>query len=48
MAADGGLGELEDGSELVDGEFVPLEDEQHAAARRVGERRHAVEDWRGR
>ena len=48
VAADGGLGELEDGSELVDGELMPLEDEQHAAARRVGESRHAVENRRGR
>ncbi len=46
MATHGGLWKLEDGPDLVDGELVALEYEQHSASRRVGEGRHSVENCR--
>ena len=48
MAADSGLGELEDRTNFIDGELVPFEDEEHAAPRGVGKGGHAIEDrWGG-
>ena len=42
MAADGGLGELQDAAKLGDGEFVLLEEAQGAGAGGVGEGGHPL------
>ena len=43
VAADGGLRQLHDGAEFGDGQFVPLEQQQHPAAHGVGQHRHVLE-----
>ena len=46
VPADGGLWELEDGSELVDRQLIPFECEQESAPRRIGECRHLSKQGR--
>src|SRR4051812_43888191 len=47
MPADGGLGQLEDRAELVDGQLVALEGEEQPAPRWVGEGCHLPEQGGG-
>ena len=44
VAADGRLRQLQDAAQLGHGQLVPLEQQQHPAARRVGQRGQVVED----
>ena len=44
MAADARLRQLQHGAQLRDRQLVLLEQEQDPAARRVGQRRHVVQD----
>ena len=44
MAADGGLGELQDGAQLPDGQLLALEHQQHPAPGRVRKRSEVLED----
>jgi hypothetical protein len=44
MPADGGLRELENGLQLIDGELVSLESEQEPAPRGIRECRHLPEE----
>ena len=46
MTADRGLRQLHDGAELRDGQLVTIEQQQDAAARRVGQRGQAIENCR--
>jgi exodeoxyribonuclease VII small subunit len=43
VTADGRLGKLKDGPQLIDGELITLESEQEPAPRRVGESGHLTE-----
>src|SRR4026208_996525 len=45
MAADCGLRHLQHGAQFRARQLLLLEHHEHAAARRIGERRHVVEDW---
>src|SRR5687767_10451284 len=47
MAAHGGLRQLQDRADLVDGQLVPFERQEDPAADRVGQRGHVIEDWCG-
>jgi hypothetical protein len=48
VSADRGLGELQDRTQLIDTELIPLEGEQEPAPRRVGEGGHLPEKgWGG-
>ena len=44
MAAHGGLWHLENGAELRDRQLLAFEEHEHATARRVGQRRHVVQN----
>ena len=47
MPADRRLRELHDAAQLRHGQLVPVEQQQNAAARRIGERGEVIEDGRG-
>jgi hypothetical protein len=44
MAADRGLGELQDGAQLADSQLLALEHQQHPAPGRVRKRSEVIED----